>query len=118
MHHLQCIQTCTATLELPCHSGKVHPYHCPESRRSTQRAQLRQKWLVCVDDAMPLVVWTRNYLQEQGFMVQDNVVYQDNHSAMKLEKNGKASSGHKTRHIDIWYFFINDGVKAAWGSQD
>ncbi len=37
-------------------------------------------------------------------------VYQDNQSAMLLEKNGKASSGRRTRHINIRYFFVTDRV--------
>jgi hypothetical protein len=52
--------------------------------------------LVGVDDGMPLVVWTRNFLTTQGFKVKDNVVYQDNQSAILLEKNGKASSRCRT----------------------
>jgi len=60
---------------------------------------------------MPLVIWTRNFLEGQGYTVQDNVIYQDNTSAMQLEKNGRASSGCRTRHIDIRYFFITDRVK-------
>jgi hypothetical protein len=49
--------------------------------------------LVGVDDSMPLVIWTRNFLEAQGFKVQDNVIFQDNQSAILLEKNGKTSSG-------------------------
>jgi hypothetical protein len=30
-----------------------------------------------------------------------------------LEKNGKASSGHRTRHLDIHYFFVTDRVKSG-----
>jgi hypothetical protein len=35
---------------------------------------------------------------------------QDNKSPILLEKNGKASSGKRTRHINIQYFFITDWV--------
>jgi hypothetical protein len=38
---------------------------------------------------MSLILWTQNFLIGQGFHVTDNVVYQDNQSAMLLEKNGK-----------------------------
>ena len=41
-----------------------------------------------------------------------NIVYQDNHSAMKLEKNGRASRGKRTRHINIRYFFVTDRIQA------
>ena len=38
----------------------------------------------------------------------DNIVCQDKRSAIKLEKNGMRSSGKRTRHINIRYFFITD----------
>ena len=40
----------------------------------------------------------------------ENILYQDNMSAMKLETNGRMSSGKNTRHIDIKYFFAKDRV--------
>jgi hypothetical protein len=42
--------------------------------------------------------------------VTDNILYQDNQSATLLEKNGTRSSGKRTRHLDIRYFFITDRV--------
>ena len=47
----------------------------------------------------------------QGFEVRDNIVYQDNQSTMLLSNNGHHSSGKKTRHIEIRYYFITDHVK-------
>ena len=46
----------------------------------------------------------------QGYHVNDNVLFQDNKSAMLLEKNGKASSTKRTKHINIRYFFITDRI--------
>ena len=66
--------------------------------------------LVGVNDTMPQIVWTRNFLQAQGYNLDPSEVYQDNQSAMLLEKNGKASSGRRTRHINIRYFFVTDRV--------
>jgi Reverse transcriptase (RNA-dependent DNA polymerase) len=66
--------------------------------------------LVGVDDALPTILWTLQFLKAQGFAVSDNVVYQDNQSAILLEKNGTRSSGKRTRHLDIRYFFITDRV--------
>ena len=34
--------------------------------------------LVGVDDVLTQVIWTRYFLKEQGYMIQDNVLYQDN----------------------------------------
>ena len=39
-------------------------------------------------------------------MIHDNVIYQDNQSAIRLEKNGKRSRIKRTRHINIRYYFI------------
>lgn len=66
--------------------------------------------VVGVDDFMPAICWTRYFLQEQGYHVEDNILFQDNKSAMLLEKNGKASSSKRTKHINIRYFFITDRV--------
>jgi hypothetical protein len=67
--------------------------------------------LVGVDDGMPHIVWTRKFMEAQGYTISDNVVFQDNRSAMLLEKNGRSSSGRQTWHIDIRYFFVADRVK-------
>ena len=61
---------------------------------------------------MAQVLWTRYFLEAQGFIVTDNIIYQDNTSTIKLEENGRGSSGKRTRHINIRYFFVTDRVKA------
>ena len=65
--------------------------------------------LVACDDAMTQVLWTRNFLKEQGYETK-TYMKQDNTSAIQLEKNGKASSHKRTRHINIRYFFIKDQI--------
>jgi len=67
--------------------------------------------IVGVDDCMPAICWTRYFLQSQGYGVSENIVYQDNMSAILLEKNGKASSGKRTKHINIRYFFVTDRIQ-------
>jgi hypothetical protein len=69
--------------------------------------------LVAVNDVLPQVLWTRYFLEAQGYKIQDSVVYQDNLSAMLLEKNGKGSSSKRTRHINIRYFFVKDRVQSG-----
>ena len=67
--------------------------------------------LVGVDDCMPAICWTRYFVQAQGYEVRENIVYQDNQSAILLEKNGKASSSKRTKHINIRYYFVTDRIK-------
>jgi hypothetical protein len=42
---------------------------------------------------------------------QKNIILQDNTSTIQLENNGKRSSGKRTRHINIRYFYITDQIK-------
>ena len=64
--------------------------------------------LVSFDDIAAKCVWTPLFTEAQGYGIEENLVYRDNQSGMKLELNGKASSGKRTRHFNIKYFFITD----------
>ena len=66
--------------------------------------------LVGVSDWLPMIVWTNYFMQAQGYETHDSIVYQDNQSAMLLEKNGMKSSGKRTRHINIRYFLVTDRI--------
>lgn len=66
--------------------------------------------IVAVDDCMPAICWTRYFLEAQGYNVAENILYQDNQSAILLEKNGKASSSKRTKHINIRYYFVTDRI--------
>jgi hypothetical protein len=46
------------------------------------------------------------FFEAQGYPVKDNVLYQDNKSAMLLEENGWQSAGNRSRHLNIWLFFF------------
>jgi hypothetical protein len=70
----------------------------------------RKPELVGANDVMPQILWTRYFLEAQGYKVEGNVLYQDNKSAMLLESNGRGSSSKRTRHINIRYFFITDRI--------
>jgi hypothetical protein len=67
--------------------------------------------IVGADEFMPAICWTRYFMKAQGYGVKDNVLFQDSKSSIILEKNGKASSSKRTKHINIRYFFITDRVK-------
>ena len=66
---------------------------------------------MAVDDCMSLILWTRYFLEAQGYGVDDAIIYQDNKSAILLEQNGRASSTRCTRHLNIRYFFVSDRIK-------
>ncbi len=66
--------------------------------------------LVGINNMMPIVLRTCYFLLSQGYGVIENLLLQDNKSSIIHERNGKASSGKRTRHINICYFFITDQV--------
>ena len=68
--------------------------------------------LIAADDLMPHILWTNYFLNWQGYNAKDTILYQDNKSAILLEKNGKKSSSKRTKHIAIRYYFITDIFKA------
>lgn len=87
----------------------------PISQSSKQKLNTRsstESELVAVDDMMPTVLWTRQFMECQGHVVKENNIYQDNQAAILLEKNGKASSGKRTRHINTRFFFVTDRISA------
>ena len=58
---------------------------------------------------LPQVLWSKYFLDEQGVQA-NHIVYQDNTSAQRLETNGRLSSGKRTKHMNVRYFFIKDKV--------
>jgi hypothetical protein len=49
-------------------------------------------------------------MEEQGYDMDASILYQDNISAILLEKNGKASSSKRTKHIKVKYFYAKEKV--------
>ena len=89
---------------------------CPFSLSLRQRINTQSSMeaeLVGVNNVMYLIIWTQLFLEEQGFKVIDNVVHQDNQSAMLLAWNGKTPSSKNTRHIEIRYYFVTDHIAQA-----
>ena len=67
--------------------------------------------VVGASDKLPQAIWTKYFMEAQGYKIAENNLYQDNQSAIKIEKNGKMSCGQKSRHINIRYFFIKDKIE-------
>ena len=86
---------------------------CTSKKQRLNTKSSTEAELVAVDDMMLQIIWTRNFLLAQGFQLNGNVVYQDNQSAILLERNGSASSSKRTRHINIRFFFAKDCVQAG-----
>ena len=71
--------------------------------RSSTEAELN-----ATDEMLSKIMRIKRFVAGQGFKVKLNIIFQDNTSTMKLQKNGKLSSGKRTRHFDIKLFYITD----------
>ena len=67
--------------------------------------------LVGVDNILVMIIWTKLFLEAQGYKINKIVLYQDSKSAILLETNGKKSLGKRTRALNIRYFFLTDQVE-------
>ena len=92
--------------------GRKTIFSFSKKQRLVQKSSTKAE-LVAVDDVLPQVIWTRNFLIAQGWTVNSSIVYQDNKSAILLEINGVALSSRRTRHIDIRFYFVKDWIVAG-----
>jgi hypothetical protein len=46
------------------------------------------------------VQWAKNYMKDQGYDL-ETIIKEDNKSSMLLMKNGRLSSGKRTKNLDI-----------------
>ena len=84
--------------------------YCGSLKQKLNTRSSTEAEVVATYDALPMILWTRYFLKEQGYEISESILFQDNMSAELLEKNGKASSGKRTRHMNIRFFFIKDHV--------
>ena len=98
------------------HTGAVMTFGhgAPISMSKKQKLNTRSSTeaeLVGADDATTMILWTKLFMEAQGYEVKRNILYQDNKSTILLEQNGKRSSSKRTRAINIRYFFLTDQVE-------
>ena len=98
------------------HTGAIMSYGtgAPITMSRKQKLNTRSSTeaeLVGADDLSTMILWTKLFLEDQGYEVKKNILYQDNKAAILLEENGKKSSSKRTRALNIRYFFMTDQVE-------
>jgi hypothetical protein len=83
--------------------GRGFPIVSSTKQKLNTRSYMETE-ILGTDAFMPTIFWTRYFMKAQGYGVKDNVLFQDKKSSILLEKNGKASSSKRTKHINIRYF--------------
>ncbi|KAI2509413.1 Reverse transcriptase (RNA-dependent DNA polymerase) [Fragilaria crotonensis] len=84
---------------------------CKSTKQKLNTKSSTEAEFVGASDYLPNTIWVKNFLEAQGYKVEENILEQDNESAIKLETNGRMSAGPKSRHIDIRYFWMKDRIK-------
>ena len=69
--------------------------------------------VIGVDDVMLQMLWTKYFCEEQGYPIEENIMYQDNLSAMMLDTNSNKSSSKSRKNIRVRYVFIKDRVSSG-----
>jgi hypothetical protein len=89
--------------------GKGAPISFSRKQKLNVRSSCEGE-LVRIDDILPVILWTRYFIESQGYTVEQNIMYQDNKSTILLANNGRWSSSKRTKHIKSRYFYVKDKV--------
>jgi hypothetical protein len=71
------------------------------SKQKLNTKSLTEAELVGASDYLPYPIWAKKFLDAQGYVLDENIFYQDNQSTIRFERNGRNSCGPNSRHIDI-----------------
>ena len=85
--------------DMKSHTGGIMMFGKGSVQSISRKQKLNTKSLteaevVGADDCLGDLLWTRNFLHEQGYKSEQTILYQDNTSAILLEKNGRDSAGN------------------------
>jgi hypothetical protein len=81
---------------------------CKSAKQKLNAKSSTEVELVGASDYLSYPIWGKKFLAGQGYVLKENIFYQDNQSTNQFTKNGRRSCGPNSRHIDILYFGIKD----------
>jgi hypothetical protein len=84
---------------------------CKSSKQKLVAKSSTESELIGVSDELSQVIWTRNFLLSQGYVMEEALVYQDNTSTIELAIKGRSNS-NRMRHVAIRYYFIKDRIQS------
>ena len=82
---------------------------CKSAKQKVVTKSSTEAELVGASEYLPSTIWVQYFLRAQGFPHHHSYFEQDNQSAMRLERNGRASASQRSRHINIRYFLSPTG---------
>jgi hypothetical protein len=100
--------------DMKSHTGSViklggNPIHVKSSKQKLNSKSSTESELIAVSESLPQVIWTKNFIESQGYYDSIPKLFQDNQSTIAMIQNGRPVS-EATRHIHIRFFFVHDRV--------
>lgn len=97
------------------HTGGTMSYgtgvvHAKASKQKINVKSSTECEVVGTSEYVPYNIWLMMFMEWQGFPLKNNILFQDNQSAIKIERNGRNSCTGNSRHVNIRYFFVKDQV--------
>ena len=84
--------------------------HCKASGQKINTRSTTESELIGVSEYLPYNIWYILFFGAQGYEIKQNILFQDNESAIKMEINGRNSCTGNSRHIEIKHFWVKDRV--------
>ena len=66
--------------------------------------------MVGTDSILSQALWTRYFIEVQGYTVEHNILQKDNQSYMQVLSNGPLSSLKRTKDIKAIFFLTKDKI--------
>ena len=85
--------------------------HGKSSKQKINTKSSTESEVVGMSEYIPYNIWLLMFLKAQGYKIVNNTIYQDNQSAILMEKNGRNSCTGNSRHINTRYFFVKDRIE-------
>ena len=92
------------------HTGGVTSFgqdmtYAKYSKQKINTKSSTESEVVGASDYITFMVWLAGFMKEQGQQLKHEIFFQDNMSAMQIEKNGRFLSGERSRHLNIRHFY-------------
>ena len=84
--------------------------HAKSSMKKINTKSSTEAELVGLAEYLPYNIWFLHFMRAQGYDVKNNTIYQDNKSAILMERNGRNFCNGNSRHINVRYFWVKDKI--------
>ena len=84
--------------------------HVNDSKHKINVKSSTETELVGVSEYIPYNLWLKMFLEEQIYIITDNMIFQDNKIVILVETNGSNLCTGNLQHINVFYLFIKDRV--------